>query len=96
MRGEFNLILHANKKRGGYFSPDPFRSHLENIMKDHDVVDVAPKTHRYTWSNHRLSIGNIMERLDRTLINVSFLSSFFMGYVNILSSSASDHYPITL
>jgi len=65
-------------------------------MQDRELVDVAPKNRRYTWSNRRLGIGNIMERLDRFLINVSFLSSFSVGYASILSSSASDHYPITL
>lgn len=37
-----------------------------------------------------------MERLDRILINVLFLSTFFVGYANILPFSAFDHYPITL
>jgi len=94
--GDFNLILHANEKQGGSFSLDPSRGRLEVIIQDHDLVDVAPKNCRYTWSNHRLDIGNIMERLDRVLINVSFLSSFSMGYANILTTSASDHYPIVL
>eukprot|EP00253_Pinus_taeda_P028387 PITA_28387 len=94
--GDFNLILHSNEKRGGSFSPDPYRVHLENIMQDHDLIDVAPKNRRYTWSNHRLGKGNIMERLDRILINVTFLSSFSVGYATILPFSVSDHYPITL
>jgi len=37
-----------------------------------------------------------MERLDRFLVNISLLSTFSVGYTNILSTSASDHYPITL
>ena len=94
--GDFNLILHANEKRGGSFSPDPFRTHLENIIQDHDLIDVAPKNRRYTWSNRKLGKGNIMERLDRILINVTYLSSFSVGYANILPFSASDHYSITL
>eukprot|EP00253_Pinus_taeda_P016434 PITA_16434 len=32
LAGDFNLILHANEKRGGNFTHDPFRSHLEGIM----------------------------------------------------------------
>eukprot|EP00253_Pinus_taeda_P036435 PITA_36435 len=94
--GNLNLILHANEKRGGFFSPDPSRGHLEAIIRDHELVDVVPKNRKYTWSNRRLGNGNIMERLDRFLINLSFLSSFSTGYTSILSTSASDHYPITL
>jgi len=37
-----------------------------------------------------------MERLERFLVNISFLSTFSVGYTNILSTSASDHYPISL
>lgn len=37
-----------------------------------------------------------MERLDKFLVNISLLSNFSVGYANVLSTSASDHYPITL
>eukprot|EP00253_Pinus_taeda_P011717 PITA_11717 len=37
-----------------------------------------------------------MECLDRFLVNISFLTIFSVGYTNILSTSASDHYPISL
>eukprot|EP00253_Pinus_taeda_P029738 PITA_29738 len=67
--GDFNLILHANEKRGGIFAPDPFRGHLETIIQDYELVDIIPKNRKYTWSNR---------------------------YTNILNTSASDHYPITL
>lgn len=85
--GDFNLILHANDKRGGCFLPDPFKGRLEAIIRDHEFVDVVPKNRRYTWSNHRLGTSNIVEWLDKFLINVSFLSSFLAGHANILSSS---------
>jgi len=94
--GDFNLVLHANEKRGGCFTPNPFRGRMEAIIQDHELVDVVPKNHRYTWSNRRIGIGNIMERLDRFLVNISYLSSFSVGYANVLNTSASDHYPITL
>ena len=76
--------------------PDPFRNQMENIMHTGDLIDITPKNLKYTWSNRRLGVGNIMERLDRFLVNISLLSSFAVGYTNILSSSASDHYPILL
>eukprot|EP00253_Pinus_taeda_P015524 PITA_15524 len=94
--GDFNLVLHANEKRGGNFTPDPSRSRLETIIQDHDLVDVRPKNRRYTWSNRRIGASNIMERLDRFLISIAYHSTFSTGYSNILNMSASDHYPITL
>lgn len=94
--GDLNLVMHSNEKRGGTFAPDPYRSKLEHIMQEKDLVDIKPKNRRYTWSNKRIGAGNIMERLDRFLVNVTFLSTFSIGLSDILSSSASDHYPITL
>ena len=94
--GDLNLVMHANEKRGGNFTPDPSRSRLEAIMQEHDLVDIRPKNRRYTWSNRRIGAGNIMERLDRFLISIAYLSTFSTGHSNILNVSASDHYPIML
>lgn len=94
--GDFNLILHANEKRGGNFTHDPFRNHLEAIIQENELVDIIPKNRRYTWSNRRIGSGNIMECLDNFLVNTSFLTTFSVGYTNILITSASDHYPISL
>eukprot|EP00253_Pinus_taeda_P030010 PITA_30010 len=96
LAGDLNLVLHANEKRGGNFSADPFRNRLEHIIQEQDLVDIKPKNRRYTWSNRRLGAENIMERLDRFLINIAYLSSFSTGQSNILNNSTSDHYPITL
>eukprot|EP00253_Pinus_taeda_P010075 PITA_10075 len=94
--GDFNMILHANEKRGGNFTHDPFRNQLEAIIQENELVDIIPKNRRYTWSNQRMGAGNIMECLDRFLVNISFLSTFVVGYTSILSTSASDHYPVSL
>lgn len=96
LAGDLNLILHANEKRGGVFTPDPFRRQLETIMAEVELLDIKPKNRKYTWNNRRLGPGNIMERLDRILINVSLLSNFAAGHSKILSATASDHSPILL
>eukprot|EP00253_Pinus_taeda_P031705 PITA_31705 len=64
LAGDLNLVLHANEKRGGTFTADPFRNRLEHIMQGQELVDIKPKNRLYTWSNRRLGAGNIMERLD--------------------------------
>eukprot|EP00253_Pinus_taeda_P013871 PITA_13871 len=94
--GDFNLILHSNEKRGGYFLYDPCKTWLETIMHDHDLVDIAPKNCRFTWNNWRLGKDNIMEWLDRILVNVSLLSSYSTAYASVLPYSTFDHYPTTL
>eukprot|EP00253_Pinus_taeda_P006959 PITA_06959 len=93
---DFNLILHANEKRGGKFLPDPFRNQMENVMHIGDLIDTTPKNRKFTWNNRRLGSHNIMERLDRFLVNISILSTFSSVNSAIFHFSASDHYPITL
>eukprot|EP00253_Pinus_taeda_P019808 PITA_19808 len=53
LAGDFNLVLHANEKRGGNFPHDPFRSQLEGIMSNHELMDIIPKNRKYTWNNRR-------------------------------------------
>eukprot|EP00253_Pinus_taeda_P004750 PITA_04750 len=65
-------------------------------MSDHELIDIIPKNRKYTWNNRRLGPGNIMERLDRILVNISLLSSFAVGHTKILNATASDHFPILL
>ena len=43
MGGDFNVILHANEKRGGSFTIDPYRALLANIMQESELVDIVPK-----------------------------------------------------
>ena len=82
--------------RGGIFNSYPSRYQLEIIIQDHDLVVVIPKNRKFTWNNHRLGVGNIMEWVDRFIVVVPLLSFFSVASSYILSSSASDHYPITL
>lgn len=65
-------------------------------MQHGDLVDVIPKNRTFTWNNHRLGKNNIMERLDRILVNVTLLSTFSNVHASILPFAASDHYPTTL
>ena len=94
--GDLNLILHSNEKRGGNFQHDPYRAKLENIMQECDLVDIIPKNRRYTWNNRRLGRDNILERLDRILVNTSFLSEFSTAHADVLPYTASDHYPTSI
>jgi len=65
-------------------------------MQECDLVDIIPKNRRYTWNNRRLGIDNILEHLDRILVNTSLLSEFSTAHADILPYSASDHYPISI
>ena len=64
-------------------------------MQEHELVDIAPKNRKFTWRNRRIGKDNIMEWLDRILVDITLLASFSTATALILPFSSSDHYPIT-
>eukprot|EP00253_Pinus_taeda_P010059 PITA_10059 len=63
--GDLNLILHANEKRGGNFTPDPFRNQLENIMQD-AIIDNAGTQHNDQTAIKSAASDNFKELLTET------------------------------
>ena len=93
---DLNMILHLKEKRGGIFTTNPSQETLKNIMDEHDLVDIAPKNRCFTWSNKRLVLVNIMERLDHFIVVVSLTSVHSTTTSTILECIAFDHQPSTL
>ena len=96
LASDLNVILNQVDKRGGYLVRDPIREHVDDLILDWELNDVIPSKGKFTWTNKRLELGHISARLDRFLIQDSFL---LLG-VNITSKitpfEGSDHNPITL
>ena len=65
-------------------------------MADLDLLDPMPKNGRFTWSNKRTEPVNIAARLDHFLVSTPFLQKDFLPTSHIISSSTSDHNPISL
>ena len=61
-----------------------------------DLIDFKPKKGRYTWSNNRIGSANISIRLDRFLLQSSFLLENKIISSNIFPKFSSDHKPILL
>eukprot|EP00253_Pinus_taeda_P009309 PITA_09309 len=94
--GDFNLTLLSSEKRGGSIVRDPARETVEDLMQDRDLIDIKPTTGKYTWSNKRAGPGHIAARLDRFLVQSSFLLLGLEAKSHILHSNTSDHKPISL
>ena len=92
--GDINEITSQAEKVGGR----PFRysqcSDLENFVDAASLVDIGFHGNPFTWSNARESLALIRERLDRALINPTWLSSFRSSKVIHLPKTHSDHCPI--
>eukprot|EP00253_Pinus_taeda_P034743 PITA_34743 len=65
-------------------------------MQEWDLIDIKPITGKFTWSNKRVGSGYIAARLDRFLVQSSFLLLGLEARMRILHSSVSDHKPISL
>eukprot|EP00253_Pinus_taeda_P033311 PITA_33311 len=60
------------------------------------MIDIKPSSGKYTWSNKRLGLGHIATRLDRFLVQSTFLLLGLESRMHILPCSVSDHRPIKL
>jgi hypothetical protein len=94
--GDLNVTLAMIEKKGGSIVQDPAREWVEDIMSDWDLEDVKPTKGKYTWSNKRVGSGHIVARLDRFLVQSSFLLLGLTPSSSILPHSVSDHKPILL
>jgi len=71
--GDLNLTLLSSEKREGSIVRDPARESTEDLMQDWDLLDIKPTVGKYMWSNKRVGPGHIATRLDRFLVQSSFL-----------------------
>jgi exonuclease III len=94
--GDLNVTLAQGEKKGGSIVRDPAREWVEDLMSDWDLEDVKPTKGRYTWSNKRVGLGHIAARLDRFLVQSSYLLLGLNTTSTILPHSVSDHKPILL
>ena len=94
--GDLNLTLSATEKKGGSRVRDQAREWVEDIMSIWEMEDIKPARGKFTWSNKRVGPGHIAARLDRFLVQSSFLVLGLNIDSAILPHSVSDHKPISL
>ena len=73
LAGDLNVILNQDEKRGGSLVRDPIREIVDETILEWDLMDVKPSTGKYTWNNKRIGPGHIAARLDRFLVQDTFL-----------------------
>jgi hypothetical protein len=94
--GDLNVTLSIEEKKGGSLVRDPAREWVEDIILDWELEDIKPTTGKFTWSNKRIGLDHIAARLDRFLVQSSFLTYGLMVTSKILPNYTSDHKPILL
>ncbi|XP_062028531.1 uncharacterized protein LOC133744441 [Rosa rugosa] len=94
--GDFNAILGAHEKKGG--APVCRRS-CEEFQAMSDVCElIHVDTHgaEFTWVRRRGLRGNVEERLDRCLANLSWMDSWDTFDCSTLPRLCSDHNPLLM
>jgi hypothetical protein len=94
--GDLNVTLSQVEKKGGSIVRDPAREWVEDLISDWELEDIIPTNGKFTWSNRRLGPGHIAARLDRFLVQSSFLSLGLLATSKVLPHSTSDHKPVSL
>lgn len=89
--GDFNLIFDPKEKRGGTSSRDHFLLFVEDLIQQWDLLDFKPKKELYAWSNNRAGAEHISARLDRFLLQISFLFEKKIISTKILPKLTLDH-----
>ena len=91
--GDLNIILVAKEKRGCVSGRDPMIISVENLILSWESIDFKPKKGCF-WTNNRVGAANISARLDRFLVQSSFLlEGGKLITSSILAKLSSDHKP---
>eukprot|EP00253_Pinus_taeda_P036633 PITA_36633 len=89
-------MLAAKEKKGGSLVRDPIREWVEDLILDWELEDIKPTSGKFTWSNKSIGPDHIVARLDRFLVQSSFLTCGLMTTSKILPNYTFDHKPILL
>ncbi|PKU66910.1 hypothetical protein MA16_Dca018913 [Dendrobium catenatum] len=93
--GDFNCYRFEHEKAGGNTSSNVRVGELNSFIFDSGLQDLKSVGLLFTWFNQRLD-APIHIKLDRMLINSSFLDLFPLAYYKVDSFYNSDHAPIIL
>lgn len=69
---------------------------FQGFISELEVIVYIPKNGEFTWTNRREGFTRIVERLDRFLVGLEWMTDVICCEFIILPFSTSDHYLIML
>lgn len=91
--GDFNTSLHQNERiRNGIVVPSN-TNELQSLTMDAGLMDLRFTGHFLTWSDNHDANCRMYCKLDRALVNSSWLSHFDHSQAVFLPPGVSDHSP---
>lgn len=90
--GDFNEILASSKHSSGAFLAPHQRGMLafQSMVTSCDLTDLASIGPTFTWTNKQ-SENPIAKKLDRVLVNDSWMNQYPQSYANFKPSGVLDH-----
>lgn len=90
-RGDFNVILHEEEKIDGLLVYLQEYEDFAFSINSCELFDIRYKGSPFTWWNARAIADCIIKRLDRVLLNQTFLGLFLTAEVEHLVRIGSHH-----
>lgn len=94
--GDFNIIRNDSERRGGRPRPLGAMEDFNNWIQQGGLIEMASKGSAFSWCNGQHGLARSWARLDRVLLDVSFLSVFPNAICSYLPRSTSDHAPMCI
>lgn len=94
--GDFNMVLNAADKLGRRPVASSSNNGLWNLIQQCGFIDLGFQGKAFTWTNKRVGLDNIQERLDRGFANDLRRLLFPDATITHLVALKSDHCPILL
>ncbi|KAF5191552.1 hypothetical protein FRX31_018863 [Thalictrum thalictroides] len=93
-KGDFNVVLRHEEKKGGRLTPNNAIVEFSNWMDNCQLLEAPSSGLKYTWCNHQEGRRRIFSRIDRAFYNSSWASLFSGWQVKVHSRLQSDHAPL--
>ena len=94
--GDFNEILGRHEKTGNNGKNQALIGRFQEAIQLCELQDMDYSGHAFTWSNNRSGEQNVQERLDRFIVNATWIHIYSWYQVSYLPKRRSDHLPILL
>ncbi|KAL7238204.1 hypothetical protein ACSBR2_004325 [Camellia fascicularis] len=91
--GDFNATRFSHEKFGGSQNWSSAKEEFNSFILDSELDDLSYTGCQFTWANKREGVEYIASKIDRVLINESWLDKFPNSTANFLPSGVSDHSP---
>lgn len=94
--GDFNCILSLHEKLGGAQRTTTYMTQFMNFLNNTALLSLPSLGNSFTWCNNHQIASRIYERLDKAVVNASWLHLYRLVVLNNLTILSSDHGPICL